>query len=145
MNNLYFYTEAVKQAPTSAHRMLNAFITQDLSLTFWLCLLVVVTLLWVSTRRPAGLPPGPGPALPMIGHLHLLDRDPRAKFAKWRRQFGDVFCFYIGDRPIVVLNGYNVIKNALVKQGDVFSYRPDLFIIAKITERKGKLSFLSHC
>jgi hypothetical protein len=42
---------------------------------------VVLSLLWwLSTRRPPGLSPGPGPALPLIGHIYLMDTDPRAQF-----------------------------------------------------------------
>ena len=35
---------------------------------------------WLLTRRPSGLPPGPGPALPLLGHLLLVDKDPREQF-----------------------------------------------------------------
>ena len=46
-----------------------------------------LVLLWrLSTRRPPGLPPGPGPALPLLGHALLLGRDPRAQFTAWRRR-----------------------------------------------------------
>jgi len=89
--------------------------------------LVLSLLWWLSTRRPAGLPPGPGFALPLLGHLHLLDKDPRTQFRAWRRQYGDVFSLYMGGRLVVVLNGFPVIKEALVKFGDVFSDRPRVF------------------
>ncbi|XP_025098470.1 cytochrome P450 2E1-like [Pomacea canaliculata] len=77
-----------------------------------LVVLALVSLWWLSTRRPAGLPPGPGFALPVLGHMHLLKlkSDPRQLFAAWRRQYGDVFSLYVGSRLVVVLNGYKVIK-----------------------------------
>ena len=103
--------------------------------------LVLSLLWWLSTRRPAGLPPGPGFALPLLGHLHLLDKDPRAQFRAWRHQYGDVFSLYMGRRLVVVLNGFPVIKEALVKFADVFSERPHMFLVDRITKRKGDLFF----
>jgi len=99
--------------------------------------LVLSLLWWLSTRRPAGLPPGPGFALPLLGHLHLLDKDPRAQFRAWRQQYGDVFSLYMGGRLVVVLNGFPVIKEALVKFADVFSDRPHIFTMDRLCENKG--------
>ena len=103
---------------------------------------------WLSTRRPPGLPPGPGPALPLLGHLHLMDKDPRAKFRAWRRQYGDVFSLYMGGRLVVVLNGFPVIKEALVKFADVFSDRPHTFTFDRINNNEGRSypkSVLFYC
>ncbi|KAK7108790.1 cytochrome P450 2U1-like [Littorina saxatilis] len=89
---------------------------------------------WYCDYRSSNLPPGP-PSLPLIGHLPLLDQDPRAQFVTWRRQYGDVFSLYLGSRLVVVLNGYDVIKDALVKHADIFSVRPKMFITDLITQR----------
>ncbi|XP_025098705.1 cytochrome P450 2U1-like [Pomacea canaliculata] len=99
--------------------------------------LALSTLWWWLTRRSAGLPPGPGPALPLIGHLHLLSKDPRQQFASWRRRYGDVFSLYVGSQLVVVLNGYKVIKDALVKHADVFSDRPHIYLTDYISKNKG--------
>ena len=108
----------------------------------WSLLTVAVPLLsllwWLSTRRPPHLPPGPGPALPLLGHLHLMQKDPRAKFLQWRRQYGDVFSFYLGSKLVVVMVGYSAIHEALVKFADVFSDRPSMFITEKISKGKGE-------
>ncbi|KAL8573101.1 hypothetical protein ACOMHN_027361 [Nucella lapillus] len=99
---------------------------------------VTVTLMWwVSTRRPQGVPPGPGLALPVLGHFHLLQKDPRGQFRAWRRQYGDVFSLYMGRRLMVVLNGHRAIREALVKQADVFSDRPDPSVFDLVTKSKG--------
>ena len=101
-------------------------------------------LYWLSTRRPAGLPPGPGPALPLLGHLLLLERDTRAQFRQWRRQYGDVFSYYVGSQLVVVLNGLDVMQEAFVKMADTFSHRPHAFYGDKINEGKGKGQTASH-
>lgn len=102
---------------------------------------VAVFLAWLFLAgRPSDLPPRPSPALPLLGHLPLVGKDPRAKFGAWRRRYGDVFSLYMGSRLVVVLNGYDVIREALLKRADVFSNRPKMFITELITNR-GKHSF----
>ena len=103
---------------------------------------VALSLLWWrwSTRRPAGAPPGPGPALPLVGHLYLLTKDPRAQFRAWRRKYGEVFSLVLGNQLTVVLNGYGVIKEALVKQADAFSDRPKNSMFDLVTKAKGEMS-----
>ena len=104
----------------------------------------LLSLLWLrATRRPPGLPPGPGPALPLLGHLYLLKKDPRAQFRQWRRQYGDVFSFYMGSRLVVVLAGYSTLRQALVKMADVFSERPLMFFTEKVNKNEGKRIFYS--
>ncbi|XP_076462146.1 cytochrome P450 2U1-like [Babylonia areolata] len=104
------------------------------------CVLVggaVGVLWWLWTRRPHGIPPGPGFALPLLGHLHLIDKDPRAKFHQWRKQFGDIFSLYLGRRLVVVFCGYSVIKDAFSKSGDSFADRPHLLTTDQLAENKG--------
>nr|KAG5689236.1 hypothetical protein BaRGS_014892 [Batillaria attramentaria] len=99
--------------------------------------LLLSLLLWLYPRRSSRLPPGPGFALPLLGHLHLMGKDPRATFRNWRRQYGDIFSLYMGQQLTVVLNGHNVIKEALVKQADVFSDGADFGLVFLVTDEKG--------
>ena len=49
---------------------------------------------------------------------------------------------YLGSRCTIMLNSYDVIKEAFVKHGNVLSGRPqDLFFIQEITEGFGKQYF----
>ncbi|XP_025097334.1 cytochrome P450 2U1-like isoform X1 [Pomacea canaliculata] len=99
---------------------------------------VLSLLWWFSVRRPAGAPPGPWLAVPLLGHLLLLmKKDTRQQFAAWRRQYGDVFSLYLGSQLLVVLNGYKVLKEALVNNADVFSDRPFASFENIITDSKG--------
>nr|KAG5687492.1 hypothetical protein BaRGS_017084 [Batillaria attramentaria] len=102
--------------------------------------LLLSLLLWLYPRRSSHLPPAPGFALPLLGHLHLMGKDPRATFRKWRRQYGDIFSLYMGQQLTVVLNGHKIIKEALVKRGDVFSDRPDFDRLTdNVSREKGVL------
>ncbi|XP_035826086.1 cytochrome P450 1A1-like [Aplysia californica] len=92
--------------------------------------LVVATLTFLATyfmvfvrRDGVRSPPYPIIPLPFVGHLLRLDPDPRAQFRQWRKLYGDVFSLDLGRTPAVILNGYRVIKEALVKNGDAFSDR----------------------
>jgi hypothetical protein len=67
-----------------------------------------------------------------------MQKDPRRKFRAWRARYGDVFSLYLAGQLVVVLNGYDVIKEALVKMADAFSNRPILLTLEKIDQHRGK-------
>ncbi|MEE6508506.1 hypothetical protein FKM82_021500 [Ascaphus truei] len=43
-----------------------------------------------------------------------------------REKYGDVFMIYLGSRPVVVVNGYQSVKEALVDRGDDFLARGEI-------------------
>lgn len=99
---------------------------------------------WKSRQRQTAgssgpLPPSPGTALPLLGHLHLMKKgqDPRVMFKGLREKLGDIFSFYAGSRLVVVLNGYDVIHEALVKNAAVFSHRAHTFMSQKMGKGRG--------
>ncbi|KAK5909919.1 hypothetical protein CesoFtcFv8_003806 [Champsocephalus esox] len=49
-----------------------------------------------------------------------------------RLQYGDVFKIRLGSLTIVVLSGYSTIRQALVRQGEAFAGRPDLFTFSAV-------------
>ncbi|XP_033014700.1 cytochrome P450 2C29-like [Lacerta agilis] len=86
-----------------------------------------ITFLLILIRRrdatKGKLPPGPTP-LPLLGNLLQLNiRDIVTSFKKVSEQYGPVFTVYMGSRPIVVLCGYEVIKEALVDNAETFGGR----------------------
>ena len=52
--------------------------------------------------------------------------------------YGNIYSIFIGHKLVVILNGYEVIKDALTNHADVFSDRPDIPTIALMTKRKGE-------
>ncbi|XP_046583411.1 cytochrome P450 2J6-like [Haliotis rubra] len=108
----------------------------EMSPTTVLVLAVVLALLWLSTQRPPGLPPGP-PLLPVLGNALCMGSDPRITFHNLRQKYGDIFSVYVFHKPIIVLNGYDVLKSAVVKNSDVFSDRPRSLLNDFILRRKG--------
>ncbi|NXA53229.1 CP1A4 protein, partial [Nothocercus julius] len=77
---------------------------------------------------PKGLKSPPGPrGLPILGNALQLRKDPHVVLAKLGQQYGDVMEIRIGMRPVLVLNGLDTIKQALVKQAEDFMGRPDLY------------------
>lgn len=70
--------------------------------------------------------PGP-PVLPVIGSLPFIDKHQYQSFTELAKKYGDVFQIRIFFQPIVVLNGLETIRQALLKQQEDFAGRPHFF------------------
>lgn len=92
---------------------------------FTISIILLIILLWsLILKRPRNAPPGPR-VFPVLGNIpSLISRDPIINFGKLREKYGDIYGLYIGKDFTVILNGYDVIHDALVKRGGVFSKRP---------------------
>ncbi|XP_035694363.1 cytochrome P450 2C15-like [Branchiostoma floridae] len=104
-----------------------------------LVLLFVSLLTYLYFRRPRNLPPGPT-CWPVIGSLPSIAKadELHLKFLEWQKEYGPVIYFRVGMLDTVVLGGYDVIYQALVKQAEAFSSRPvHLAVVSKITKNKG--------
>ncbi len=65
-----------------------------------------------------GLPEPPGPyGLPVLGYMPFLGRKPYVTFIKLGQQYGDIFQVQMGVQKTVVLNSFDVIKEAYGKVG----------------------------
>lgn len=86
--------------------------------------LVLICYLYAS-KKPKNIPPGPRRVFPILGNIpDLIGKDVIQVFKHFREKYGDVFSVYMGGQLIVVLNGYDTIKDALVKRGKWFNDRP---------------------
>ena len=70
-------------------------------------------------------------------------QDPQEKFKAWRQQYGDIFSLHLGSHLLVVISSYQLLKEAFVKYGDVFSHRPDMFVLERLVQKLGAFATLA--
>nr|XP_045008397.1 cytochrome P450 2D20-like [Jaculus jaculus]XP_045008398.1 cytochrome P450 2D20-like [Jaculus jaculus] len=88
--------------------------------------LLLVDLMHRRQRWATRYPPGPVP-LPGLGNLLQVDfQNLPYSFYKLRHRFGDVFSLQLAWKPVVVLNGLEAVREALVKCGENTADRPQV-------------------
>ncbi|XP_031959838.1 cytochrome P450 2K1-like [Corvus moneduloides] len=106
---------------------------------------LVLILAFLSILKTAGFrnnqgqnfPPGPRP-LPIIGNILLFDlKRPYRTYLQLSKKYGPVFSVQMGHRKIVVISGYETVKEALVNQADAFAERPKVPIFEDLTKGNG--------
>ncbi|NJM74221.1 MAG: cytochrome P450 [Scytonema sp. RU_4_4] len=75
--------------------------------------------------------PGP-PVLPIVGSLPFIEKHQHLAFTKLAKEYGDIFQIRVFFQNIVVLNGLETIRQALLKQAENFAGRPELSTTKKI-------------
>ncbi|KAM5165065.1 uncharacterized protein ACMZJ9_007480 [Mantella aurantiaca] len=105
-------------------------------LSIILCVFLAI-LLYGWKRRSPNFPPGPTP-LPLIGNMHILDsKQPYRSMHELSKKYGPVYSIQIAEETMVVLCGYETIKDALVNHADEFSGRPIIPLFHEITKGHG--------
>lgn len=105
-------------------------------LSIILCVLLAIALFGWKRRTP-NFPPGPTP-LPIIGNMHILDSEqPYKTMHELSKKYGPVYSIKIGEETMVILCGYETIKDALVNHADEFSGRPIIPLFQEITKGHG--------
>uniref|UniRef100_A0A3Q2FQG3 Cytochrome P450 2G1-like n=1 Tax=Cyprinodon variegatus TaxID=28743 RepID=A0A3Q2FQG3_CYPVA len=103
----------------------------------------LIGLIWffsVKNQQSYRLPPGPNP-LPLIGNLPQIDKNaPFKTFLELSKTYGPVMTLYLGWQRVVVLVGYDTVKEALVDQADDFTGRAPVPFLYKATKGFGKQS-----
>ncbi|XP_011787364.1 PREDICTED: cytochrome P450 2C9-like isoform X1 [Colobus angolensis palliatus] len=91
-------------------------------LVLCLCCLLLLSL-WRQSSGRGKLPPGPTP-LPVIGNILQIDiKDVSKSLTNLSKVYGPVFTLYFGLERMVVLHGYQAVKEALIDLGEEFSGR----------------------
>lgn len=104
--------------------------------------LALLAIYMKSNKTP--LPPSPGLSLPVVGHLYRLEKNPRKQFLEWGKKLGPLVSLYMGNQLAIVIYGYDAIKEAFVKNADVFSDRPKTFLTQKLGKDRGFVTSGSH-
>uniref|UniRef100_A0A8D1LKR8 Cytochrome P450 2W1 n=1 Tax=Sus scrofa TaxID=9823 RepID=A0A8D1LKR8_PIG len=85
-----------------------------------------------TPSRAPRWPPGPRP-LPLIGNLHLLRVSQQDRsFMELAKQYGPVFTVHLGHQKMVVLTGYEAVREALVGTRQELAGRPPIAIFQLI-------------
>ncbi|KFO86089.1 Cytochrome P450 2H1 [Buceros rhinoceros silvestris] len=99
------------------------------------CLLLFAT--WRSTSQKEKQPPGPIP-IPLVGNiLQLRPWKLSESLKELSKKYGPIFTVQLGPRKVVVLYGYEVVKEALIDQADTFSGRGNLPLLLKLFQGTG--------
>lgn len=116
----------------------------------------------LSKHLPVNIPPGPKP-LPVVGNFGSLfvppfilklfvakageyekrkasPLSPQVSLTELSKVYGNVYSLFVGSQLVVVLNGYEMVRDALSNHAEVFSDRPDIPLITILTKRKGESS-----
>ncbi|GAB6030775.1 hypothetical protein CHUAL_007623 [Chamberlinius hualienensis] len=100
----------------------------------WSLLVLLLPIAYWYLSRPKNLPPGTA-GLPIVGYMPFISEYQHETFKKLGQKYGNLFHLYLGSLLVIVLNDYSSIYDALVKNGDIFSGRPQQMILKETSER----------
>ncbi|XP_043937186.1 cytochrome P450 2J2-like isoform X2 [Protopterus annectens] len=105
---------------------------------FWLALVtLLIALLFWKWRRPPNFPPGPW-ALPIIGNfLQVNLHNPVPDFNKLAKTYGNIYSIFLGGTPVVILHGFQTVKEVFGNSGLLFADRPPVPVLQSCTKMKG--------
>uniref|UniRef100_A0A8C9SF41 Cytochrome P450 2K1-like n=1 Tax=Scleropages formosus TaxID=113540 RepID=A0A8C9SF41_SCLFO len=102
--------------------------------------IVLGVMYFLSTTSKQGKePPGPR-SLPLIGNLLQLDlKRPHVSLFQLSKKYGSVFTVHFGPKKVVVLAGFNAVKDALVNYSEEFGGRDITPVFYKMSHNHGIL------
>uniref|UniRef100_A0A4W4DYG1 Cytochrome P450, family 2, subfamily AE, polypeptide 1 n=1 Tax=Electrophorus electricus TaxID=8005 RepID=A0A4W4DYG1_ELEEL len=112
-------------------------VSAGLALLVLLLSLLLLEVFRMTSSRSC-TPPGPTP-LPFLGNMHQILRDPMAHI-RLMSQYGEMCTMHLGRKPIIVLNSMELMKEAYIHKGTVFSGRPFMPLFDWITHGYGIVS-----
>uniref|UniRef100_UPI00398E9F11 cytochrome P450 2J2-like n=1 Tax=Pristiophorus japonicus TaxID=55135 RepID=UPI00398E9F11 len=103
-------------------------------LIFLAVFLTLVSLMKV--RRSSGLPPGP-PMWSLAGNIFARSLAPHHALTELSTKYGNLLTCYTLWIPMIVLNGFEIIQEALVQNGREFAGRPHFPLLDDLTKGQG--------
>ncbi|XP_044145410.1 cytochrome P450 2C5-like [Bufo gargarizans] len=104
---------------------------------FLLIFLLLSKVFYKKESKNKNFPPGPN-CLPIIGNMHLFDvKNPSKTFTQLSNRFGPVFSVQLGMQKVVVLYGYDALKDAFVNHANEFADRADIPIFTETSNGHG--------
>ena len=94
-------------------------------IAFLIVLLTIYVVFTIWENR--NLPPGPFP-LPVLGNLLSVGlKQPYRDLANMMEKYGKLFRIHMGSRKVIVINSYDIAREALVTKAEDFAGRPHHF------------------
>uniref|UniRef100_A0A672RFZ3 Cytochrome P450 2M1-like n=1 Tax=Sinocyclocheilus grahami TaxID=75366 RepID=A0A672RFZ3_SINGR len=96
-----------------------------------LCIIACTVELFQRKQSSIGqLPPGPTP-YPLLGNILQIDLS---------KKYGSVFTIWLANSPVVIISGYQALKDTMIGLGEEFSGRATYPLLMKITLGYGRFS-----
>uniref|UniRef100_A0A3P9BI51 Cytochrome P450 2J6 n=1 Tax=Maylandia zebra TaxID=106582 RepID=A0A3P9BI51_9CICH len=112
--------------------VIGTYVSWDLKSLLLFAAVFIITADYIKNRRPAGYPPGPR-GLPIMGNLFTIDQNRLAE------RYGNVYSLRMGQERMVVLNGFDILKEALVTFKVLFCLLSPLYFWSGVFTSSGNL------
>ncbi|KAF9589992.1 hypothetical protein IFM89_030142 [Coptis chinensis] len=107
-------------------------------------LYIIYKLLHSKYHQIKNLPPSP-PSLPIIGHFHLVLKNPfHISINNLLEKYGPILFLQFGIRPIVVLSSPTAIRECFTKNDTAFANRPHLVMGKHLNYNYTTITFVPY-
>ncbi|KAJ4768695.1 Cytochrome P450 [Rhynchospora pubera] len=105
---------------------------QIVLLSIAILVLTKIILAYANKNKSKNLPPSP-PALPFVGHLHLLKKPLHQTLARISEQYGSITYLRFGTRPVLVVSSRSLAEQCFTTHDMAFADRTHLPSVKHVT------------
>uniref|UniRef100_A0A667XN57 Cytochrome P450, family 2, subfamily P, polypeptide 6 n=1 Tax=Myripristis murdjan TaxID=586833 RepID=A0A667XN57_9TELE len=106
------------------------------SVLVFVCVFLLFADIW-KNRVPRNFPPGPW-SLPVLGDLLLVNPAKiHLQLSEFAKKYGNIFSLRLFGERVVILTGYQTVKEALVHNGEDYTGRPVIPLFKDTFANKG--------